>query len=43
MEKDGEIIDGIVFSSMNDKYLKTRHYKLKPKKYMTNDFLFELV
>ena len=31
--------DGIVLSSMNDSYVDTTHLKIKPKKYITNDYL----
>ena len=33
--------DGIVLSSMNDPYVDTTHLKIKPKKYITNDYLLK--
>lgn len=32
--------DGIIFSEKGQSYVDTKHYKLKPKEYLTNDYKY---
>ena len=41
--EDGIKMDGVIINNMEKPYIHTEAYKLKDKKYLTNDFLVELM